>query len=206
MGREALSAKDVRLIRLAVGTCSGLWDVVRELRRSAPDGEPDRAWREIVLQTHLFAGFPRVVEVCEVLASEGGLGTPEDDEARPQGDHFEAGRALFDVVYASRAADVRSALQDYHPTLERWIEGHAYGRVLARGGLAADRRELAAVACLASLEQDRQLASHVRGAVHCGATPGEVRAALDAVADLLPEASLRRAQRVVDRFLPRADA
>ena len=49
-------------------------------------------------------------------------------------------------------------------------------------GLGADRRELLAVCALAALGQERQLASHVRGAVRCGATADEVRSALDAVA------------------------
>ena len=197
----ALSPKDLRLIRLAVGICVGNWDVVRDLRRAAPDGEPDRAWREIVLQCHLFAGFPRVVEACEVLTMNGGLGQPTDDETIPHGDRFDAGRELFDRIYGAKAEAVRSVLQSYHPTLERWIEGHAYGRVLARPGLSADRRELAAVACLAALDQDRQLASHVRGAVHCGASNDEVIAAIDATKDLVSDETLRRAQRVADGFL-----
>jgi len=198
-----LSDKDVRLIRLSAGIALGAWESVRALRRAAPSGEPDRAWREIVLQSHLFAGFPRAVEVCEVLAGEGGLGTPDTDETLPQGDRFDAGRELFERVYARRASDVRAVLKGYHPTLERWIEGHAYGRVLARPGLGADRRELAAVAALAALDQDRQLASHVRGAIHCGATEEEVTATIEATLDLLGEARARRAQRVIDRFLKR---
>lgn len=197
----SVSEKDRRLLRLSVGICMGNWELVRELRRAAPAGEPDRAWREIVLQSHLFAGFPRVVEACEVLASEGGLGTPSEDEAAPQGDRFEAGRELFERIYAGNAASVREVLQGYHPTLERWIEGHAYGRVLARDGLEADRRELAAVACLAALEQDRQLASHARGAVHCGAKPEEVIAALEVVRDLIGEDAFQRAVRVAERFV-----
>ncbi len=197
----ALTDKDTRLIRLAIGICLGKWDTVRELRNAAPAGEPDREWREIVLQCHLFAGFPRVVEACEVLSVNGGLGEPSEEETIPQGDRFDAGRELFDRIYGGKAEAVRAVLQGYHPTLERWIEGHAYGRVLARPGLAADRRELAAVACLAALDQDRQLASHVRGAVHCGATKDEVVAALALTIDFVSEETHRRATRVVERFL-----
>lgn len=196
-----LTAKDQRLIRLATGIALGNWDEVRRLRHEAPDGEPDRAWREVVLQAHLFAGFPRVVEACEVLSEAGGLGTPEPEEAAPQGDCFDTGRALFERVYDRRAQAVRDTLQAYHPTLERWIEGHAYGRVLGRPGLGADRRELCAVASLAALEQDRQLASHVRGALHCGASAEEVEGALACVRDLLDEEVWRRGLRVMERFL-----
>ena len=200
----ALSPKDRRLIRLATAICLGDWERLRELRRAAPDGEPDRAWREVLLQAHLFAGFPRVVEASEVLTSVGGLGLPGADEAAPQGDCFDTGAELFERIYAENTDAVRDTLRAYHPTLERWILGHAYGRVLGRPGLAPDRRELAAVASLAVLDQDRQLASHVRGALHCGATPEELTQTMDAVADLVPEASLGRARRVIDRFVSAA--
>ena len=54
--------KAARLARLFTAICLGQFDVVRTLRREAPAGEPDRAWREAVLQTHLFSGFPRLVQ------------------------------------------------------------------------------------------------------------------------------------------------
>jgi alkylhydroperoxidase/carboxymuconolactone decarboxylase family protein YurZ len=53
------------------------------------------------------------------------------------------------------------------------------------------------VVALAATGQPRQLASHARGALRCGATPGEVRAALLAVADLLDADRLAEAQSVV---------
>ena len=198
----ALSDAEKRLLRLSVALCTGQWDALRAVRRSAPPGEPDRRWRETMLQAHLFAGFPRVVEACGVLAEEGGLGTPDPAETRPQGDRFNAGHALFERIYAQKAEAVRTALQDFHPTLERWIEGHAYGRVLSRPGLSVDRRELLAVACLAALaNQERQLASHVRGAVHVGAEPEELTETLDVIADLVDKDALQRARRVLDRFV-----
>ena len=196
-----LSDADRRLVRLSVAMCTGNWEALREVRRGAPPGEPDRRWREAMLQAHLFAGFPRVVEACGVLAEEGGLGAPDEDETRPQGDRFEAGRALFERIYAGRAADVRAALQGFHPTLERWIEGHAYGRVLARDGLSADRRELLAVACLAALaNQEPQLAAHARGALRVGASVRELTETLDTVAELVDAAAVERARRLLGSF------
>ena len=96
---------------------------------------------------------------------------------------------------------MRAALAAGHPDFADFVLGHAYGRVLARPGLAADRRELLAVAALAALGQDRQLASHARGAVRCGGTSEQVRAAVEAVADLLRPERHERARRVLVRFL-----
>ena len=198
----ALSSVERTLVRLSVAIALGNWQALREIRQGAAPGQPDRRWREALLQAHLFAGFPRVVEAFGVLESVGGLGTPDDEEARTDGDRFPEGRALFDRVYGPQAASVRDALERFHPVLARWIEGHAYGRVLARGGLAPAQREILAVACLAALGQDRQLASHARGAVHVGASARALRDALDAVHDLVDAETLRHAHKVLDRFAP----
>jgi alkylhydroperoxidase/carboxymuconolactone decarboxylase family protein YurZ len=194
------TAGDPSLARFSVAIVLGLWDELRALRLSAPPGEPDRRWREALLQAHLFAGFPRVVEASEVLAQVGGLGRPDADEARAVADRFAEGRALFDRIYAENAPEVRGALESYHPVLARWIEGHAYGRVLARDGLAPQVREILAVACLVALGQERQLASHVRGALRLGADERELHAALDAIAELVPPETLERGRRVLERF------
>lgn len=190
-----LSARDRRLARLTAAVALGDWDELARLRASAPSGEPDRAWREAMLQTHLFAGFPRAVEAYAVLARAGGLGALEPGEALAEPDRAERGAALFAAIYAESAPSVRGELERAHPDFARWIEGHAYGRVLARDGLAAGRRELCAVAALAVLGQERQLASHARGALRCGATADEVDSVLACVRDLAPERvdSARRA-------------
>ncbi len=198
----ALNDLDRTLLRLSVGICLGDWNLLRTLRRQAGLGEPNRAWREAVLQSHLFAGFPRVVEALGVLEEEGGLGAPDDDESVWEPDDFERGEALFARIYGDGRERVKAKLRDGHPVFERWILGHTYGRVLSRPGLDADRRELCSVASLAALGQDRQLASHVRGGLHCGATAEELRQALDAVGDLIGARELRHAERVVDRFAP----
>jgi 4-carboxymuconolactone decarboxylase len=196
----SLSASERRLVRLSAAIALGRWDALRELRRSAPTGEPDRRWREVLLQAHLFAGFPRVVEAASVLAEAGGLGQHEPDELEPAPVSPAAGRALFDAIYAEQSEPVRAALTGFHPLLARWIAEHAYGRVLARPGLAADRRELCAVAALAAQGQDRQLASHARGAVRLGATTAELVETLEALTPWLAAPDLARAHEVVAHF------
>lgn len=198
-----LPEKDARLVRLFAAAVLGRFDLVRDLRARAPHGEPDRAWREVVLQVHVFAGFPRLVETFGVLEAAGGLGALEPGEERarePEADARSAGSALFERIYATDAPGVRAMLAHYHPDFAAWIEEHAYGRVLARPGLAPRMRELCAVAALAVLGQDRQLASHVRGALRCGASRAEVESVLAVLADLLPDDRRERAHAVAARF------
>lgn len=200
-----LDPRDARLARLFTAIVLGDWGALRAARAAAAPGEPDRSWREALLQAHLFAGFPRVVEACGVLAEVGGLGRPEPGEIAGEPDRPERGRALFDRIYADGAERVRAALTAGHPDLASWIEGHAYGRVLSRPGLDPARRELLAVAGLAATGQERQLASHARGALRCGARPEALAGVLDAVADLIAPDDLARARRVVERFAADVD-
>jgi alkylhydroperoxidase/carboxymuconolactone decarboxylase family protein YurZ len=196
-----LSEKDRRLVRLTVSIALGRWDELSRLRENAVAPEPDREWREVVLMTHLFAGIPRQVEAYEVLDKKGGLGVLEEYEHMNESPVLARGEALFDQIYGSNATPVRERLYAFHPDFGRWVQEHAYGRVLSRPGLAPDRRELCAIGALAALGQDRQLASHVRGARACGATRDQIYGVLDTIADLVTPERLIRARVILDRFI-----
>ncbi len=196
----SLTLRERRLARLFTAVVLGDWDRLRLERLAAPAGEPDRGWRECVLQAHVFAGFPRVVEAYGVLSACGGLGELGPDEILDELDQPERGRALFERIYEKEAERVREMLREGHPDFARWIEGHAYGRILSRPGLEPRTRELLAVAGLAALGQDRQMASHARGALRCGATSNDVSAVIECVADLISAQRLERARTVTAHF------
>ncbi|MBK7643375.1 MAG: carboxymuconolactone decarboxylase family protein [Planctomycetes bacterium] len=199
----SLSPAERRLARVFTSAVLGRFDVLAQLRRDAPPGEPDRSWREALLQVHVFAGFPRGVEAYAVLEAQGGLGLPDaDEEDRAAVPELRArGEQLFRRIYEHDAPAVQAMLARQHPQFERWVLEHAYGRVLARAGLAPRMRELLAVCALASLGQERQLASHVRGALRCGGTRADLEEVLAEIADFIePLEHLERAQRVVEHF------
>jgi 4-carboxymuconolactone decarboxylase len=87
---------------------------------------------------------------------------------------------------------LRVNIRDLHPALDAWMIVEGYGKVLSRPGLDLKRRELCVVAACAVLEQERQLHSHLHGALNAGATPAEVDDALAAVDDLLEPATRER--------------
>lgn len=194
-----LDEAERRLCRLFTACVVGRWDEVERERRSW-SGPLDRGLREAVFMVHLFAGMPRQVEAYEVLDRAGGLGPLEPDEATGEGDQVERGRALFGLIYGQNQAAVEARLHGFHPDFGRFILGHAYGRVLARPGLTPRQRELLAVGALAALGQERQLASHARGAVHAGASKDEVEAALAEVEGLIEPERYQRGLQVVLRF------
>ncbi|MFT7485678.1 MAG: alkylhydroperoxidase/carboxymuconolactone decarboxylase family protein YurZ [Candidatus Paceibacteria bacterium] len=192
-----LTDKDKVLIRLSTAVVVGNWDEVKALRLGA---EPDREWRETVLQTHLFAGFPRLVQAFGVLDGVGGLGQPGADELEDGALQQARGKELFDTIYGDGAGTVRDMLHGYHADFGAWIAEHAYSRVLARPGVTADRRELQAACALAALGQERQLASHARGSLRCGASFEELMQALETAGDLMQNERLERAKRIAERF------
>ncbi len=198
--QSGLAAKEKRLLLLAFAITTRDKELLHELRTTAPAGEPDREWRETLLQTHLFAGFPSVVEALRVLSRIGGLGKPASEEEAHEADDFERGQKLFSAVYGSNEELVRRQIASAHPLFERWVLGHAYGRVLSRDGLAPRMRELLAVTCLCAQGLERQLASHVRGAIALGATRNDVEEILTLLEGRIPEDALARARVVVQRY------
>jgi len=197
----SLSPADLRLLRVFTSAVLGRFDELAHLRRTAPPGEPDRRWREALLQVHIFAGVPRGVEAYAVLEAQGGLGLAHEEQDHATPDERRArGEAFFRRIYEQDSPAVRGMLERQHPDFAHWVIEHAYGRVLTRPGLEPRMRELLAVCALAALGQERQLASHVRGTLRCGGTRAELEEALGALEGLAEPARLDHARRVLERF------
>ena len=74
-----------------------------------------------------------------------------------------------------------------------------YGKVLAAPGLDLPRRELCIVAACAATGQDRQLHSHLHGALNVGVVPRGGRRRLDALASVLGPDRARAARLLLAR-------
>lgn len=180
----------------------GRWDQLRKaLRRAAREGIPLAEVREILLQAHLFAGFPRAIEAFENLAAVQATGIFPAQSTPKSGETEEGarGKELFERIYGARAEEVRRRLASLHGDLERWVLEHAYGEVLSRPGLSTKQRELASVAALVVSRQWRQVLSHLRGALRLGADPGEIRAVFQELRPFAPPAVLAKARRLLEQ-------
>ncbi|MCS6808107.1 MAG: carboxymuconolactone decarboxylase family protein [Bacteroidota bacterium] len=132
---------------------------------------------ESLLQTYLFAGFPAALEgltvfkaVCEHACVEF---TPPSMHAIDIPLFQERGRMLCEQIYTTAYEKMRRHLHSVSPDLDAWMIIEGYGKTLSRPVLASRMRELVVVGVLAVLGWDRQLYSHLRGAMNLGATPGE---------------------------------
>ena len=125
----------------------------------------------------LYAGYPAALEGLRVLNGAWPGSSRASDRGAPAGWRV-AGERLCARVYGPAYARLVPAVHALHPDLATWMIEHGYGRVLSRRGLTARDRELVTVAALAALGWQRQLVSHLLGALRVGSTPGQVEAAL----------------------------
>ena len=76
---------------------------------------------------------------------------------------------------------LRVNIRALHPELDEWMIVEGYGKVLSRPGLDLPRRELCIVAACAASEQDRQLHSHLHGAINVGVAPEVLTATIESL-------------------------
>jgi len=167
------------IVRLGAAAASGDGDRLTLALEAAGSVDPDDI-EELLLQTYLFAGFPRTINAFftwQVWASRDGCGRGERRVERPAAGEFRRrGEALCRLVYGDHYEPLQIRLRRLHPEIAEWTLVEGYGKVLGRPGPpGTDRRELGAVGALIALGAERQLASHLRGAVHAG-VPVEVLA------------------------------
>lgn len=188
------------LVRLSAALAGGTEDEVREQLQRAAALTSDEWIEELMLQTYLFAGFPRAlngVREWRRLAKA---------PASPAGPALEAaalrarGEQTCAQVYGSMYERLRVNIRELHPLLDDWMIVEGYGKVLSRIALDLPRRELCIVAACAATAQDRQLQSHLHGARNVGVPEGVVTEVLECLRDVIPDAHFSRATRLWDRI------
>lgn len=149
---------------------------------------------EVILQSYLFAGFPRGLNAAREWRRISGRAAPETDEGEDlaRADEWRVrGEETCARVYGPFYEPLRRNIRELHPALDAWMIVEGYGKVLGRKALDLPRRELCIVAVCAAAGQDRQLHSHLHGSLHVGVAPAAVAATLDAIADLVDAESMR---------------
>jgi 4-carboxymuconolactone decarboxylase len=187
------------LVRLsAMLASSGEGDVRAALQRAAKTTSHE--WiEELLLQTYLFAGFPRALNGMREWRRL--VAAPVSREMAFDYERFkELGERTCALVYGTMYDRLRQNIRDLHPVLDEWMIVEGYGKVLSRPGLDLGRRELCIVAACASTAQDRQLQSHLHGARNVGVSETVVTAALESLRDVIPDKRLSRATRLWDRI------
>ncbi|MEX2110677.1 MAG: carboxymuconolactone decarboxylase family protein [Gemmatimonadaceae bacterium] len=195
------------LVRIAGAIAGSDEGTVRAVMIEAVNGGPARggnsansrvdaaAVDEIILQSYLFAGFPRALNAARTWRSVSGTTAPKTDPESDAADletWRERGLATCEIVYGESYERLRRNIRGLHPALDEWMIVDGYGKVLSRPGVDLRTRELCVVAACAVAGQQRQLHSHLGGAMNAGASFEEVAAVLEAVKDLMSREDLAR--------------
>lgn len=157
------------------------------MRRAREGGTPALWLEELLLASVLYVGFPRSIVAWTVyrrLEPDAAPGSEVSDYARWQ-EWLERGEATCRHVYGKHYEQLRHNIRALHPALDQWMVVDGYGKTLSRGGLDLLHRELCSVGMLVPQGVQRQLLSHLSGAINAGATAEQVEGVLS-LATALP--------------------
>ncbi len=130
------------------------------------------AFYEVVLQSYLFLGFPRMLIAAEHLQSVWPTESKDSDieaiSAEESAEWFSRGERLYQRVYHEKADLLRAKVVGMAPEVFRWMLIEGYGKVLSRPELDITTRELCIVAQLMMENREKQLHSHLHGAINVG--------------------------------------
>ena len=204
------------LVRIAGAIAGSPEGQVRSLMSEAIDEVDHVSVEEIILQSYLFAGFPRTLNAMRVwrsvserpapAADAGASAFGADGSVAGAGDSDSdlktwrrRGEETCAIVYGESYEKLRKNIRGLHPALDEWMIVDGYGKVLSRPGVDLKTRELCVVAACAVSGQQRQLHSHLHGALNAGASPGEMAGVLDALGDLISRDDLGRYRQLLQK-------
>lgn len=183
-----LDASTRTLVRLAAAIAGGTEATVRQAVDDCVTGIDPDAVEELILQSYLFAGFPRALNATRAWRAASGREAAAEPPASDGAisEWRERGEGTCAVVYGDAYQRLRENIRALHPALDDWMIVEGYGKVLSRPGLDLRTRELAIVAACAASRQQRQLHSHLHGALNAGATADELDETLSSLDAILP--------------------
>jgi 4-carboxymuconolactone decarboxylase len=162
------------------------------------------AVEEIILQSYLFAGFPRALNAARAWRAVSERQAPSDDEHATVDEielWRERGEETCRIVYGEMYDKLRENIRRLHPALDEWMIIDGYGKVLSRPNVDLRTRELCVVAACATSGQQRQLHSHLHGALNVGSSAVEIGAVLDALNDLISRDDLARYKQLLAKVV-----
>jgi 4-carboxymuconolactone decarboxylase len=190
------------LVRIAAAIAGAADGVTRRVMTEANGNVDAVAVDEVLLQSYLFAGFPRALNSTAIWREISGIKAPTDDplaSALRTTEWMAAGDLACRRVYGPVYQTLRDNVRALHPALDMWMVVDGYGKVLSRPGLNLLIRELCIVAACAASGQIPQLRSHLRGAMNCGATHDNLVHTISALTDVISLDAMTAAREELSR-------
>ena len=194
-----------QLIRAAAVIAAGDELAVRAALANASATVKNEWIEELILQSYLFCGFPRALNAMREWRRLTNEPPVSFADTRSVAEWRRRGEETCRLVYGEMYERLRVNIRDLHPELDEWMIVEGYGKVLSRPGLDLARRELCIVAACAASKQDRQLHSHLHGALNVGVAANVITEALDALAQDVPASGIATAKLLWRRVQGQAD-
>lgn len=151
-------------------------DITKKAIQKAIEFKIDRAdLYEIILQSYLFLGFPRMLQASDVLQKvvPNQKKIVQDSEFLSDNnliEWYKNGEEVCGKVYKDKYEPLKKRVLDSASEIFHWMIVEGYGKVLSRDCLPLMTRELSNIAFLTMENRERQLRSHIIGAVNVGAS------------------------------------
>ena len=159
---------------------------------------------EILLQGHLFVGYPKAIESFFIF----------NDIIRKSEEYFGYNREianynLFEArglktakqIYNNKFDLVYDNIKNLCPDLVSGMIIEGYGRIISRPGLDILARELAIVAVLTITSMPRQLYSHIKGSLNVGANPDQIKAIIKRCGFYINPSKIDQALLILEKVL-----
>lgn len=146
---------------------------------------------EIILQSYLFLGFPRMLDAAyhlnrffPSLDGSSRLKKISDEEAS---EWYERGIILCRRIYGDNYRLLKDRVESLAPDIFRWMIIEGYGKVLSRQVVNIVDRELAIVAALMVDNRQKQLFSHMKGTLNAGASEDLLKTVIGDISHASPD-------------------
>lgn len=208
-----LNAKQQSIVSIAAFTTSGDIEQLKPALNDGLDaGLTINEVKEVLVQMYAYAGFPRCLGSISAFMAV-------VEERKTRGIHDDEGRDASPIpvdldrnAYGARVranlaglADVppeNAPYQKFAPIIDTYLKEHLFADIFARDILTHQDRELATIACLASLGRaEGPLTFHMGAAMNMGLTEAQMHAFIDVLAAQVGATVAQKAEVVLEQVL-----
>ncbi len=183
MAETSLNAKQKSIATAASYAARGNQDGLKQaLIEGLNAGVTVNEFKEILVQTYAYCGFPRSLNALNtlmLLEEERGYKDEQGKlpSAKPQGSSLNYGTENQTKLVGR---PVTGKVYEFAPIIDEFLKAHLFGDIFARDNVDWQTRELATIAMLASLGNvDNQLKGHIDIGKHNGLTNEQIAEILE---------------------------
>ena len=183
MAETALNAKQKSIATVASYAARGNQNGLKQALIEGLDaGVSVNEFKEILVQTYAYCGFPRSLNALNTLMQVTEERGNKDEKgklpsAKPEGNSFDYGTENQTKLVGR---PVEGKIYEFAPAIDEFLKAHLFGDIFARDNVDWQTRELATIAMLASMDNvTAQLNSHINVGKHNGLTDEQVTEILE---------------------------